>query len=414
MFFMMRRKELCCNKSDHYIIILLHSFFFFLFFFSVLSRVESEGNLTKSLAGLSLLHLTNTNPNATVPTQVLLSGFQLGPPHNSTASNVNCSLVTPLLCEPATAGFSEMFLNQPVGELELDQCTLHYENLSTPNAFSCISQKMCIQPGLGAVLVCSNGLLGFSHKGASCSQGQIGWPAIVSKMTNDLHIWVRLITGHREETLSSESVCGIAQNDNFPWFVFFNITRSQTNFCLGALVANDSFPLITSQRCLRKCLRAKNEPGNSCDLEKTESSVNTIVEVGTPTWSTRELPSNFTSTLCAAKNVSHRLSHHIKPYNSCFVAYMSNIPERAIKFEEVNIMPFSFCSEELFFDPNLQNESLCLSSVDDIRPLNCENWADAGLVQCARSEDGRWELLGLAPACPNRPTARWLLRILNL
>lgn len=166
------------------------------------------------------------------------------------------------------------------------------------------SQNLCLQSSLGGILTSRNSSLGFYVEGADCYQGQIGWPVITEEVFT--WIWLNIRKPH--------SVCGYSENDesSFPWFTYLNLTLQLSGHCLAAYVQNDTFPLITSVRCLRQCLQLTHSNEEGCgDSNSAE--------------------------LCAAKNITERLLARASPWRRCLVAHLASPEQKVVLFEQVEV-----------------------------------------------------------------------------
>ncbi|VDD76093.1 unnamed protein product [Mesocestoides corti] len=343
------------------------------FYLRVLSRIEQDIVPPNTSSAFSLLLLKSSEE---------IKHFI---PHGYPLTSVNsdfkatCKLLAP------RHGYTYSFNLQDVELLDTAICSRKYEAPIKENHL-CISQRFCLQNALGGILTCTNSTLGFHSEGADCFQGQIGWPVLISVVTDDVREWILQITG------KDHGGCGYANNGLFPWFTYFNVSTHKTEFCLGTYVQNDTFPLITSARCLRQCLRI-NLKQNGCSLEKV--------------WEDQD-----DADLCAAKNITIRVSNAVSPWRRCLVAHLESSNHKKVLFDRVNLSSFTECRHERFYHPLLADQSLCISAVEG--ELNCAAWGEVGLVQCQRATDSLWEFIGLTQACPRNSTQKWILRLLEL
>lgn len=285
-------------------------------------------------------------------------------------------------------GYIYSFQLQNVATEDPTVCS-HKYGIDVTKHTSCFSQSLCLQSGLGGVLTCTNLTLGFYIEGADCYQGQIGWPVLVSVVTSDVLKWIWLTTGKLKR------VCGFAGNngESFPWFTYFNLTMQSGELCLGVYTQNDTFPLITSVRCLRQCLQSMDSMGEGCVLESVWSD---------DSW----------AELCAAKNIVQRSLDAVSPWLQCLVAHLASPYKKEVRFERVRVSAFKDCAGERFYSPFMVEQGLCISAVG--AELNCSMWGEAGLVQCQRATDGLWEFVGVTQACFRTSQRRWFMRVMEL
>ncbi|EUB62822.1 hypothetical protein EGR_02263 [Echinococcus granulosus] len=344
--------------------------------YEIVARVD-QGEFGQDVRNrFSLLQLNSSeNIKHFIP-----QGIALTSPNNDTKTT--CKLLAP------RHGYIYSFQLQNAATEDPTVCS-HKYGIDITQHTMCFSQNLCLRSGLGGILTCTNSTLGFYIEGADCYQGQIGWPVLVSMVTNDVLKWIWITTS------KLSGVCGFARNNgkSFPWFTYFNLTKQHGGLCLGAYTQNDTFPLITSVRCLRQCLQAMNSMGEGCVLESV--------------WS-----DNSWGELCAAKNIVQRALAAVLPWRQCLVAHLVSPNKKGVRFERVRVSTFNDCAGERFYSPFMVEQGLCISAMG--AELNCSTWGEAGLVQCQRATDGLWEFVGVTQACFRTPLRRWFMRAMEL
>ncbi|VDM23204.1 unnamed protein product [Hydatigera taeniaeformis] len=346
------------------------------FFLRIVARVDQKDLDQDARKGFSLLQLNSSdNIKHFIPQGIALTNLE-----NDVGTT--CKLLAP------RHGYIYSFQLQNVAAEDPIECSHRYGIDAAQNT-SCFSQSLCLQSGLGGVLTCTNSTLGFYIEGADCYQGQIGWPVLVSVVTADVLKWIWITTGKLKR------ICGFARNngESFPWFTYFNLTTQSGGLCLGVYTQNDTFPLITSVRCLRQCLQSMNSKDEGCVLESVWSD---------DSW----------TELCAAKNIVQRTLATVSPWRQCLVAYLASPEKKGVLFERVHVSAFKDCAGERFYSPFMVEQGLCIRAVG--AELNCSAWGEAGLVQCQRATDGLWEFVGITQACFRASQRRWFMRVMEL
>ncbi|BHF69783.1 Protein fam98a [Sparganum proliferum] len=376
-----------------------------------------------SFSNITSLQGTNHTNNVT-STLSSLEGFNFTRTTNETAEST-CELITPVRCQRPLDG--ERFAPQRVQPTSLSVCQQSYPHFTGFNisGLICVPQEICLQRNLGAVLVCNGtgnstkNRLGFAVHGGNCATGQLTWPVIVSTTTEETVTWIEVAVGNRPPPPPPSppaAICGYAPDGKFPWFVYFNM-RSGVSYCLGVYVENDTFPLITSERCLVMCLRA-NGLQKACNLEAARLPAIGWLRHPKAAPQTRlslpVKPADMNMNICPAKAVHERLANATaaRPvWTQCTLAYLYNSTSKAFGIEMIKVLPFTACQGEDFYWPLRDKMLLCVLSMGE-QPLNCQHWTDAALVQCQRASTLQWELVGLAPACRSSSAYKWFLRVL--